>query len=507
MAKRVNAAPILQFDLGRYDGPVYQRLYLALREAVLEGRLPPGSRLPSSRALAEELACSRNTVVTAFDQLHAEGYLDRQVGAGSFVSKILPEELLVARPQPSNNARKAVAPRSLSPRGAVLAASRPLAAVAQARHRAFLPGLADPEHFPFDLWSKLLTRTWRRPPPSLFMHGHPAGLPALREALAAHLIRARNLDCTAEQIIITTGAQQALALAAQLLLSPGDEVWIEDPGYPGLRGPLTAAAAVGRPVAVDAEGLSVAAGRLRAPKARMAVVSPSHHYPLSVVMSLSRRLELLDWARQNTAWIIEDDYDSEYRYAGRPLAALQSLDSPQRGGAGRVLYIGSFSKTLFPSLRLGYLVVPADLAERFVAARHALDDHSSAITQPALAAFIGEGHFATHLRRMRKLYGERQAALLRIAGERLADLLEIKPDEAGLHLVAGLGAALTGRMNDQQAVAAAARAGISVDALSRYYLEAPARQGLLMGYAAVPEETMAGACDRLAKSLRESLRS
>lgn len=501
MTKRAKPAPILQFDLGRYDGPVYQRLYLALREAVLEGRLPPGSRIPSSRALAEELACSRNTVVTAFDQLHAEGYLDRQIGSGSFVSKVLPEELLVARPQPSRSAEATPAPRSLSPRGAALAASRLLEAGTQPRQRAFLPGLADPEHFPFDLWSKLLTRAWRRPPASLFMHGHPAGLLALREVLAAHLNRARNLDCTAEQIIITTGAQQALALAAQLLLSPGEEVWIEDPGYPGLRGPLTAAAARSCPVPVDAEGLSVSAGRVRAPKARMAVVSPSHHYPLSVVMSLSRRLELLDWARQNAAWIIEDDYDSEYRYAGRPLAALQSLDSPQRGGAGRVLYIGSFSKTLFPSLRLGYLVVPADLAERFVAARHALDDHSSAITQPVLADFIGEGHFATHLRRMRKLYGERQVALLRIAEERLSGLLEFTPDEAGLHLVAGLGGKLAGRMDDQQAVTAAAQAGVSVGALSRYYLEAPPRQGLLLGYAAVPEEIMGVACDRLAKAL------
>jgi GntR family transcriptional regulator/MocR family aminotransferase len=256
-------------------------------------------------------------------------------------------------------------------------------------------------------------------------------------------------------------------------------------------------------VPLDAEGLSVAALRERAADARMLLVAPSHHYPLCTVMSLKRRLELLDWARECQAWIVEDDYDSEYRYAGRPLAALQALDSPARGGAGRVLYVGSFSKVLFPSLRLGYLVVPKDLAERFERGRAALDEHPSLIAQPALAAFLTEGHFAAHLRRMRQLYAARQRALLNAAEEELAGLLNLLPDEAGLHLVAEPSADLAARMNDREMEARAAERGILVRALSRYYQGTPARSGLLLGYAAVPEERMKSACRELTEALRD----
>ncbi len=505
--KRASRAPLLQIALEAEGkaGPLYRQLYDAVRRAVLEGRLPPGTRLPPSRTLAAELGCSRNTVMTAYEQLHAEGYLEGRVGAGSFVSQVLPEALLNARPLPKERAEaEPPAPRPLSRRGEVLAPLHSTRERAPVRKdRAFLPGLPDPDHFPFDVWSRLLARSWRRPPTRHFLTAAAGGLPELREALAEHLRRARDLDCEAGQLLITNGAQQAVSLAAQLLIDPGETVAMEEPGYPGLRGPLLAAGARIEAVPLDGEGLSVRALAERAPQARMALVAPSHHYPLCTVMSLKRRLELLDWAREREAWIVEDDYDSEYRYAGRPLAALQALDSPARGGAGRVLYVGSFSKVLFPSLRLGYLVVPKDLAERFERARAALDEHPSLIAQPALAAFLSEGHFAAHLRRMRQLYAARQRALLEAAEEELSGLLTLLPDEAGLHLVAEPSAGLAARMNDAEMEERAARRGILVRALSRYYQGAPARSGLLLGYAAVPKEHMKGACRELAEALRE----
>jgi GntR family transcriptional regulator/MocR family aminotransferase len=302
---------------------------------------------------------------------------------------------------------------------------------------------------------------------------------------------------------VTSGAQQAVDLAARLLLDPGDRVWLEDPGYVGLRGPLVAAGAAPVPLPVDGEGLSVAAGRAAdegdgAP-ARMAIVSPSHQYPLGVVTSLARRLELLGWAREAGAWILEDDYDSEFRYAGRPLAALQGLDA----GGGRVVYLGSFSKVLFPSLRIGYLVVPPALVEPFRAARAALEDHPAATAQPALAAFIAEGHFAAHVRRMRTLYQARQQALLAAAERHLPGLLLLRADEAGMHLVADLAPELAGRLDDREASARARAAGLVAPPLSAYRFAevGDGRQGLLLGYAAVPEERMDEMARRLAAAL------
>ena len=504
---RGSRAPLLQVTLDPAAGPLYRQLYEAVRRAVLEGKLAPGTRLPPSRTLAGELGCSRNTVINAYDQLHAEGYLEGKVGAGSYVSDVLPEALLTARPLPRTLEGARLKPRSLSQRGQSLSPLHQARGQTPKRpDRAFLPGLPDPDHFPFDLWSRLLARSWRRPATGLIRSGGAGGLPALREALALYLRRARDLDCTPEQVLITGGAQQAVSLAAQLLLDPGDTAVMEEPGYPGLRGPLLAAGLKIAPVPVDGEGLSVSHLRRRAPEARMAVVAPSHHYPLCTVMSLKRRLELLDWARESEAWILEDDYDSEYRYAGRPLAALQALDSPAAGGQGRVLYIGSFSKVLFPSIRLGYLVVPPDLAERFERGRAALDEHSSMIAQPALAAFLSEGHFAAHLRRTRLLYAARQEALLAAAKEHLSGLLTLEPDEAGLHLIARPSEALARRLTDKQMEERAATRGLACRALSRYYQETPGQRGLLLGYAAVPEDAMGQACRDLADALGPAAR-
>ncbi|SMF78252.1 transcriptional regulator, GntR family [Tistlia consotensis] len=495
--------PLLSLSLDESAAePLFRQLYGQLREAILSGRLPGGQRLPSSRLLAGELACSRNTVVGAFEQLLAEGYLEGRRGSGTYVSSVLPDELLTARGLPAPVPETAPAPQ-LGRRGRRLAALTRPGERTRGGGTAFVPGLPDLAAFPFDVWGRLLGRFWRHPPERLARHGDTAGYLPLRRAVADYLGAVRALRVEPEQVFVTSGAQHAVDLAARLLLDPGDRVWLEDPGYVGLRGPLVAAGAEPVPLPVDGEGLSVAAGRAADGAAgcsgRLAIVSPSHQYPLGVVMSLARRLELLAWAREAGAWIIEDDYDSEFRYGGRPLAALQGLDA----GGGRVVYLGSFSKVLFPSLRLGYLVVPPALVEPFRTARAALDDHPALTVQPALAAFIAEGHFAAHVRRMRALYQARQQALLAAAERHLDGLLLLRPDEAGMHLVAELAPDLAARITDREASERACAAGLIAPPLSAYrFGEAgPLRQGLLLGYAAVPEERMGEAVARLARAL------
>jgi GntR family transcriptional regulator/MocR family aminotransferase len=295
-------------------------------------------------------------------------------------------------------------------------------------------------------------------------------------------------------VIVVSGSQQALDLSARLLLDPGDKVWVEDPGYAGARGALVGAGAIPVPVPVDEEGLNVEAGTKQDADARLACVTPSHQYPLGATMSLSRRLALLEWANRRDAWVIEDDYDSEYRYSGRPLEALQGLDTE-----GRVVYAGTFSKVLFPSLRLGYLVVPPDLVDPFTAARELADRHSPLIDQAVLARFISEGHFARHVRRMRKLYAERQSTLVEAANHHLPGLLDIRPAEAGLHLIGQL----PEDVDDCEASRYARTEGVEAPALSIYGANPQAKRGLLLGYAAVAEPEIQSGVQRLAKALKK----
>lgn len=503
--RRADRAPLLVLDLDAGSAiPLHRQLYDALRQAILARRLAPGARLPSSRALAAELGLSRNTVLAALDQLMSEGYVAGRSGSGTFVAAALPD------PAPTRPARGPAPgpagkspPDALSRRGRGLTgglagpAARPIRpAVSSAVPVAFAPGVPALDGFPFELWARLLARHWRRPPAALALGGDPAGHPALRAAIADHLRRVRAVACDAEQVIVLSGIRQAVDLTVRLLLDPGDSVWLEEPGFSGLRAVLGAAGLRVVPVPVDEEGLDVAAGAMAAPGARLACVAPSHQYPLGVVMSLRRRLDLLAWAREAAAWVIEDDYHSEYRYAGRPLAAMQGLDRD-----GRVIYVGTFSKVMFPSLRVGYLVAPPGLVAGFEAARAALDDHAPMTPQPALADFIAEGHYAAHLRRMRRLYQARQQALLDAASRHLSGLLEVAPDEAGMHLVADLAPALAARMDDIAAASRAAVAGIATSAVSGYYMGAARRQGLMLGYAAFDETEIDAAARRLARAL------
>jgi len=473
--------------------PLQTQLYRALREAILQGRLRPGLRLPATRVFAHDLRVGRNTVVAVFEQLVAEGYLEARVGAGTVVATI-PETLLQPRQAPARKSSTSDTPR-LSQRGTDMARIR--RASPEAPTRAFQVGLPAVDVFPTETWARLLGRRSRMLTRAGLGYDYATGYPPLCEAIAGYLGAARGVVCRPEQVIVVAGAQAGLALACYLLLDPGDASWIEEPGYLGARGALLAASATIVPVPVDDEGLDVAAGAKAAPTARLAYSSPSHQLPLGVTVSLARRLALLDWATRAGAWVLEDDYDSEYRYGGRPLAAMQGIDA-----TGRVIYVGTFSKTMFPALRVGYLVVPPPLVEPFaVAMRHT--GHSAPVAvQAALADFIVDGHFASHVRRMRALYAARQARLLRGARRHLAGLVDIAPAEAGMHLLAELPAGT----DDVEVAARALRAGIVVRPLSVHYLDRPKRSGLLLGYAGVPEREIDRGIEQLANVLREGAR-
>ena len=473
--------PVVSLDR-RLAQPLHRQLYDGYRAAILDGRLRPGARLPSTRTLAAELGVSRIPVVTAFEQLLAEGYIASRVGAGSFVSPSLPAR--AAGPAPGRERAGRHGSRRLPP--------SPLPAVDEpwlALGGPFRVGFPDLDAFPSALWARLVARHARRATRRQLMYGDAMGMPQLREALAAHLATFRSVDCRADEIMIVSGSQQALALAGRALLAPGDSVWIEEPGYGGARDALRLAGARLVPVPVDGEGLDVAAGRARAPAARAAYVTPSHQYPLGMTMSASRRLQLLAWARRRGAWIFEDDYDSEYRYDTPPLASLQGLDRD-----ARVLYVGTFSKVLFPALRVGYLVLPRDLVARFSRFREASDIFPSPLYQLVLAELIGEGHFARHLRRMRERYAERRRALEAALARELPSL-PCAGDRAGMHLVV-----LLPRGSRDVAVAErAAGRGLSVSPLSTCYGERGARRpGLILGYGSTRLAEIPDAVRRLA---------
>lgn len=487
----IAAAPL---DRGA-TAPLFRQLYARLKEAVLHGRLAPGTRLPATRALAQQLKVSRQTVLAAYEQLAAEGYLRGGVGQGTFVDASLPS----VRPQPAPAgivAGAPSAPRPLPPRGAAMASS-----MARVRHhlgplRAFRPSMPGLDLFPFDVWRKLEAGHWRRRELPLG-YGGAAGHAPLRELLCAYLNASRGVRCTPEQIIVTSGSQQALYLLAQLLLAPGEGVWLESPGYQGAAAPFEVAGARMCLVPVDAEGMDVGYAATHYPGAAMVFATPSHQLPLGVSMSLGRRLELLRWAEANRAWIVEDDYDSEYRYTGPPLASLQSLDR-----AGCVIYVGTLSKVLFPALRLGYVVAPPALVEALTQAKALVDRHSPVLPQAVLADFIRHGHFARHIRRTRDAYAERRAAMLEGLDRRLGGMLACGPADTGLDLCVRL----TGPLGEAQALARATAAGVELRPLSYYVHPAAgpacaAPPGMLLGFSAfTPAQIEAGILD-LARAL------
>lgn len=478
----MSSIPFIMLEDKNSAAPLYRQIYEAIRRSILSGEFASRMRLPASRLLAKQLGVSRMTVINAYEQLFAEGYLEGKIGAGTFVAAHLPEDFLhTPRVEQPAETKKPARELNISDFGkhlarddyAVMQSQRP------GKFQPFLHGITAFDKFPFDIWGKISQKWYRRLPPDLLGYGDLAGFEPLRESIAAHLEAARGVKCTAQQVIITNGTQQAVDLISRILLNPHDEVWMEEPCYRGARDIFTSMGAHVSHIDVDYEGFNVELAQKQANPARLVYVTPSHQFPLGVTMSLQRRLSLLEWASENDAWIIEDDYNSEFRYAGRPLASLQGLDRN-----GRVIYIGTFSKTIFPALRLGCLVLPADLVEIFTAGRALTDVHSPIINQAVLADFIAEGHFGRHLRRMRALYEERQEILVTEIKKQLGGILKIEPAESGMHLIGWLPSGV----NDREISHKALELNVNITALSAYRNRESPHNGLVFGYTAFDEK-------------------
>ncbi|MEM7225005.1 MAG: PLP-dependent aminotransferase family protein [Pseudomonadota bacterium] len=478
--------PFLELDRTASE-PLARQLDRHLRAAILTGRLAVGQRLPATRALSKELGVSRSTVVTAFAQLAEEGYLESRVGSGSYVA--LARALSVNEPhraEPSNSAPQ------LSRRGQTAVAGYPLGGIDASPNRPFTPNIPDFDLFPQRTWNRLTNRVQRSLTQQLMNYGDAAGFRPLRRAAARYLSDSRGVACEAEQVIVTSGTQRAFNLVPMLLLEAGDRVIVEDPGGQTAHQALRAQGCRLVPVPVDRSGLQVRRAVAAAPDARLAYVTPSCQYPLGVTLSVSRRLELLDWATERNAWILEDDEDSEFRFIGRPVPAMQGLDR-----AGRVVYAWSFSEVLFPALRLGLLVLPPGLVEPFAFANGVLDRGPPTLPQAVLCEFINDGYLASHVRRMRAIYAARRHALVAALEAELGGLVQVDPVASGLRVILRLPPGC----DDRAAVRAAAAQGITCFALSPYGQAPDQAPGLLLGFAGTPESQMAAGVRQLAAAL------
>ncbi len=441
------------------DGPQRPALYRALRDLIETRRLAPGCRLPPTRDLAARLGLARGVVVAAYEMLAADGFAEARVGAGTFVAADVPA-LVPLAPGPAEPPPPLRLPGTL--------------------------GVTPEDPRTMHLFRTLIARHLARPDPRFFAYGDPRGGRELRTAIADYLATARGVRCTPERIVLTAGTQHGLDLAIRTVLTPGDPVWIEDPCYQMARAALEAAGMRLAGIPVDEEGLDVEAGRARAPTARAVYVTPSHQFPLGVVLSLRRRLALVEWAARTGAWIIEDDYDSEFRHAGAPLTALQGIDA-----AERVIYLGTFSKILFPGLRIGYMVLPPALVAPVTALRARSDRFPSPLLEPALTDFLTGGHLSAHLRRARRTAVAARDAL--VAGLLAAGLPVRAPDQ-GLHLIAPLPEGVA----DSAAIPAVRAAGLGARALSGFYVQAPPRSGLVIGFGGFAADTLGAAARGLA---------
>jgi len=461
----------LTIPLSRDREPLFRQVYRHARQAILDGTLTAGQRLPSSRDLAEQLGISRTVVVLAYDQLLAEGFVIGRGGSGTYVAEVLsaPPKTRASKPTEMRVTRfgsfaSAIASTLSFPEPR----STPL-------RYDFAYGRSDVDCFPFELWRRILLRRAREVPVRELDYGSAAGSGALREAICAHLRRSRAVACDPSQVIVVSGSQQALDLVTRVLIEPEDVVAIEDPAYQGTRELLRAAGARLHPVAVDRDGINPVALPERA---RIAFVTPSHQFPTGAILPLARRQMLLDWARRKNAVIVEDDYDGEFRYQGHPLESLQGLDSE-----GRVIYIGTFSRTVFSALRIGYLIVPKSLLAAFTATKWLCDRHTATLEQETLAEFIATGAYERHLRRVRRRNAANRQVLLDVLRKHLGKRVEITGDGAGAHVV--LWPARD--VQEDAAIAGAASRGVGIYGISRYFLNAPSRPGLMLGYARMRE--------------------
>jgi GntR family transcriptional regulator/MocR family aminotransferase len=478
------------------DGSLYRQAYRALRAAILDGRLPPGKRLPSSRVLAREAKLARNTVLQAYEQLVAEGYAESRRGAGTYVVSALPD------------AAARTAPRARAP---IAPAQAPLSAYAERALEYYARGVSwgrrrpaprydfrygEPAYgdFPHATWCRLLARRARRASERHLSYSDPGGAPELREALAAYLARSRGVACAPDDVLVVYGTQQAIDLTARVLIDPGVRAIVEEPGYPGIRHALEVAGADVAALPVDADGLPAEA--LAGQRARLLCVTPSHQFPTGGILPLARRLALLAWAERVGAFVLEDDYDGEFRYDGRPLESLQALDR-----SGRVLYAGTVSKVMFPALRIGYLVMPPSLREALLAAKAFADTGTAQLEQRVLADFIAQGFFERHLRRARLRNASRRRALLAALARELGDAVEVVGANAGLHVVAWLRDVRPRELRALRDLAA--RRDVGIHPISPFYATRPRRAGILLGYAALDEAAIGEGVRRLALALRE----
>lgn len=459
------------------DAPLNRQLYAQLRDAILNGRLAAGTQVPASRLMARQLSVSRNTVLAAVDQLVSEGYLEARRGVGTVVARRLSEDLV----RPGRETKPAGTRAHRVSRLARRIAVHGRAPSPRAAPRPFQTGTPDTQAFPHDVWARTLRRVSRNLKPDVAAYGHAEGVPALRNALATYLRENRGVRAEPEQIIVTSTAQAGLDLLVRAIVDPGDPVWIEEPGYLGARAALLGAGANITPVAVDRDGLDPSVG---CPDPRLIYVTPSHQYPTGCMMPLARRLALLEAAGRVGAYVIEDDYDSEFQFDGRPVAALHGLDLHER-----VLYLGTFSKTMFPALRVGYVVVPPALTEPLARLQRNTGQFAPAGVQLAIAAFIEDGHYRAHVRRMRTRYADRRDCLVAALGRRFGRALTVAPPGGGMQLIAELPT----DADDVAMVRRLAEEGIEAQAVSSYYLAMPRRRGLSLGFAAwSPEEIEAG---------------
>lgn len=469
-------SPVIAIDR-RASKPLHRQICEGFRTAILQGDMSAGQQIPSTRSLSSELGISRIPILDAYAQLSAEGYFETRAGAGTFVSQSLTEQRGQRAHRGSAAPRTRPESRTVSRTGSLV----------PGRDRspwtygagAFSVGQLAFDHFPMRVWSNLVSRRARSIRASSLNYSDPRGSKEFRETVATYLRTARAVHCEPEQVLVVSGSQQALDLSARVLLDPGSRVWVEEPSYTLMRHALTLAGCNLIPVPVDENGLNVASGIRACRQAKAAYVTPSHQFPLGVTMSASRRLQLLEWARRAGSWIIEDDYDSEYRYESMPIASLQGLDRDSR-----VIYIGTFSKTLFPALRLGYMVVPPDLVDRFGAVRRALDIFPPPLYQEVLCDFINQGHFARHIRKTRLLYAERRNVLFNAIRTEFGGKLEVSGGEAGMHLVIMLQKGLP----DEEISAQAARRKLWLWPLSSSYVGKAPRQGFILGFAGTRAE-------------------
>ncbi|WP_122667141.1 PLP-dependent aminotransferase family protein [Pseudomonas viridiflava] len=500
-------------ELDRHQG-LSRQLYEAMRVRILDGRLSSGTRLPASRDLAQSLGISRNSVMRAYDQLYAEGFTQGRIGDGTYVARLSGSAILGKKLSTKVSTGLPTAlPTGLSTKSDLLAENTAAEVIHSpaverlARHylnpplsgapRAFRVGVPAFDLFPFATWGKLYSAFWRKPDLALLGYGEAAGYPLLRELIAVYLRTSRGLQCAVEQIVITSGAQQAISLCAQLLLEEGDGVAIENPGYRAAGHAFAVAGAKLHGIAVDEEGLCC--HELERNPCKLAYVTPSHQYPTGVVMSLARRLELLAWAEKTRGWVVEDDYDGEYRYSGAPLAPLAALDR-----SGRVLYVGTFGKIAYPGLRLGYLVLPAGLVEPF-SRRRAVDmRHSEVSTQAVMAEFIAAGHFQRHIRRMRRAALSRRNTLLSHWPDDIPGCAAMPKVVAGLHVAVKVDS----QARETELIEKASSVDVEISPLSSYWLPESSepvdnRAGLVLGFAAVPEVDIVAALERLKQVWRD----